>query len=56
MVFQENTYSVLLVSSGDQFVKTIRELMPPTHFYPVNAVQSAGEARRMLLGLSLIHI
>ena len=50
MVFQEHTYSVLLVSSGDQFVKTIRELMPPTHFYPVNAVQSAGEARRMLLG------
>lgn len=49
MVFQEHTYSVLLVSSGDQFVKTIRELMPPTHFYPVNAVQSAGEARRMLL-------
>ena len=47
MVFQEHTYSVLLVSSGDQFTKTIKELMPPTHFWPVNV---AGEARRMLLG------
>lgn len=50
MVFQEHTYSVLLVSSGDQFTKTIKELMPPTHFYPVHAVRSAGEARRTLLG------
>ena len=52
MVFQEHTYSVLLVSSGDQFTKTIKELMPLTHFYPVHAVRSAGEARRTLLGTS----
>lgn len=50
MVFQEHTYSVLLVSAGDQFTKTIKEHMPPTHFWPVNAVRSAGEARRTPLG------
>ena len=53
MIFQEHTYSVLLVSAGEKFTQTVRSLMPPTHFYPVNAVKSTGEARRMLLGTSV---
>ena len=53
MIFQEHTYSVLLVSAGEKFTQTVRSLMPPTHFYPVNAVKSTGEARRMLLSTSV---
>lgn len=53
MIFQEHTYSVLLVSAGEKFTQTVKSLMPPTHFYPVNAVKSTGEARRMLLGTSV---
>lgn len=53
MIFQEHTYSVLLVSAGEKFTQTVKSLMPPTHFYPVNAVKSTGEARRTLLGTSV---
>ena len=50
MVFQERTYSVLLVSAGDKFPRALSGLLPPTDFYPVTAVKSADEARRRLLG------
>ena len=49
MVFQERTYSVLLVSAGEKFSKTLTELLPPTHFWPVNLARSTDEARRALL-------
>lgn len=48
MVFQERTYSVLLVSSGEKFGQSVAGLLPPTHFGPVIRVKSAGEARRAL--------
>ena len=50
MVFQERTYSVLLVSAGEKFVRALSGLLPPTDFYPVTAVKSTDEARRRLLG------
>lgn len=49
MVFQERTYSVLLVSAGEKFAKTLTELLPPARFWPVTAVKSADEARRVRL-------
>lgn len=50
MVFQERTYSVLLVSAGDKFARTLMALLPPSHYWPVTAVKTAGEARRALAG------
>ena len=50
MVFQERTYSVLLVSAGEKFARTLSGLLPPTDFYPVTAVRSTDDARRRLLG------
>lgn len=50
MVFQERTYSVLLVSAGDKFARTLMALLPPCHYWPVTAVKTAGEARRALNG------
>lgn len=50
MVFQERTYSVLLVSGGDKFAQTLMALLPPSHYWPVTAVKTAGEARRVLAG------
>ena len=50
MVFQEHTYRVLLVSAGDKFARTLKAMLPPSHYWPVTAVKSAGEARRTLTG------
>lgn len=50
MIFQERTYSVLVVSSAGPFHKALSELLPMTDFWPVTVAKSAGEARRMLLG------
>lgn len=49
MVFQERTYSVLLVSASDKFNTTIMPLLPTTDFWPVTTAKSVGEARRRLL-------
>lgn len=49
MVFQERTYGVLLVSASEKFHEVARSLLPPTDYFPVDAVRSAGEARRALL-------
>ncbi|HIW16916.1 MAG TPA: ANTAR domain-containing protein [Firmicutes bacterium] len=46
MVFREKTYSVLLVSAVEAFNNTAMTLLPPTDFWPVTVVHSAGEARR----------
>lgn len=49
MVFQERTYSVLLVSASEKFNTTIMPLLPTTDYWPVNAAKSVGEAQRRLL-------
>lgn len=49
MVFQEKTYSVLLVAASDKFNATTLELLPATDYWPVVTVKSVAEARRRLL-------
>lgn len=49
MVFQEKTYSVLLVSASDKFNTATSGLLPATDFYPVVTVRSVAEAKRRLL-------
>ena len=48
MVFQERTYTVLIVSPGTRFNSALKALLPVTDFWPVTAVSSAGEARRRM--------
>lgn len=50
MVFQERTYSVLLVSAGEKFSRALSGLLPPTDYFPIATARSADEARRRLLG------
>lgn len=52
MLFQERTYSVLLVSSAEKFNAGAMTLLPVTDYYPVTVVGSVGEARRKLLETS----
>lgn len=49
MLFQEYTYSVLLVSGGEKFHKSMEALLPPGCFYPIRRVGSGAGARRALL-------
>ena len=49
MIFQEKTYSVLLVSASDKFNSATMELLPMTDFWPVVTVKSVTEAKRKLL-------
>ena len=49
MVFQERTYSVLLVSASDKFNTTTMSLLPMTDYWPVTTVKSIAEAKRLLL-------
>ena len=48
MVFQEQTYSVLLVSSAEKLTNGILALLPGTDYYPVTVVKSVSAARRHL--------
>mgnify|MGYP004613480359 CR=1 FL=1 len=48
MVFQEKTYSVLIVSASDSFINSVMPLLPMTDYWPVTMVRSVGEARRRL--------
>ena len=48
MVFQEKTYSVLIVSASDSFTNSVMPLLPMTDYWPVATVRSVGEARRRL--------
>ncbi len=48
MVFQDRTYSVLVVSASAAFDRTVSDLLPRNDFWPVNMVKSCGEARRAL--------
>ena len=49
MVFQERTYSVLIVTASDSFTEKIMPLLPVTDYWPVTTVHSNSEARRKIL-------
>ena len=49
MVFQERTYSVLLVSASEKLNAAIQPLLPPTDYWPVHVAGSVSEAQRKLL-------
>lgn len=48
MVFQERTYSVLLVSASDKFNAAMAPLLPATDYWPITSVGSVSEAKRHL--------
>jgi response regulator NasT len=52
VIFQERTYSVLIVSASEKLDNSLRALLPGTEYYPVQSTRSVGEARRLLLGSS----
>ena len=52
VIFQERTYSVLIVSASEKLDNQLRALLPGTEYYPVQSAKSVGEARRLLLGSS----
>lgn len=49
MVFQERTYSVLIVSASKKFISTATALLPVTDYLPVAVAGSIGEAQRRVL-------
>ena len=49
MVFQERTYSVLVVSASASFNRAAGDLLPMTDYWPVTFVKSVAEAKRRLL-------
>ena len=49
MVFQERTYSVLVVSASEKFTATIMTLLPVTDYWPVTIAKSVAEAKRRLV-------
>ena len=48
MVFQERTYSVLVVTASERFTDSIMPLLPMTDYWPVQTASSVAEARRWL--------
>lgn len=49
MVFQSDTYSVLLVSASEKLNTAMTSALPPTDFWPVRTVRSISQARRLTL-------
>ena len=49
MVFQDNTYSVLLVSASEKMNVIVTSLLPVTDYWPITVASSVNEARRKLL-------
>jgi len=49
VVFQERTYSVLIVTASDSFVSSVMPLLPVTDYWPVTTVRSVSEARRRIV-------
>lgn len=50
MVFREETYSVLVVSSHPKFNDALQPLLPYSDYYPVCFVSNIAAARREMLG------
>ena len=48
MVFQERTYSVLIVTASERFTDSIMPLLPMTDYWPVQTASSVAEDRRWL--------
>ena len=48
MVFQERTYSVLIVTASDSFTNSVMPLLPVTDYWPVTTARSVGAARRRI--------
>lgn len=51
MIFQEQTYSVLVVST-QKFFETVSQMLPGSEYYPVLTVGNAAAARREMLSRS----
>jgi response regulator NasT len=51
-VFQNDTYSVLLVSASEKFNAATLPLLPVTDYWPVTTAASVAEARRRMLNAS----
>ena len=49
MVFQSDTYSVLLVSASEKMNTAMASALPSTDFWPVRTARSVSQARRMTL-------
>ena len=52
MVFEERTYSVLVVSAGQKFRDAMAAMLPYSEYYPVCYAESVASARRELLARS----
>ena len=52
MVFQSNTYEVLVVSASRKLNTALLSLLPESEYWPVTVVGSVNEAYRKLLGKS----
>lgn len=50
MVFGEQAYSVLVVSSAPKFQDALTQMLPGSEYYPVCTVGNIAAARRELLG------
>lgn len=48
MLFQETTYSVLLVTASEKNRQSMMGLLPTSDFYPIAAAGSIAEAKRIL--------
>ena len=49
MVFNDRTYSVLIVSSSEKFAATLSGLLPGACYYPIKTVSNIASAKRMTL-------
>ena len=49
MVFQSDTYSVLLVSASEKWNTAMASALPSTDFWPIRTVRSISQARRLTL-------
>ena len=49
MVFEERTYSVLVISAGQKFRDAMAAMLPYSEYYPVCYSESVAAARRELL-------
>lgn len=49
MIFQEKTYSVLIVTASDTFTNSVMPLLPMTEYWPVTTLHSVSEAQRCIV-------
>jgi len=49
MLHERQQYHVLLASSAEQSISFLRSSLPRAQFHPITAVETAGEAKRLLV-------